>query len=170
MPEYPEVRSAEADDAHVIAQIYSESILARDSTMDTEPVSDADMLLLLEALSNREAVLVVRTESGLQGWGIVKEYSSRPGYKVACETSVYLFRGSLRQGLGKLLQSRLLDFARSAGYHHVVTKIWADNEASISFHRSCGFTLVGIQNEVGYVDGVWRDIAIMQCVLDKKRA
>ncbi|GMQ81818.1 MAG: GNAT family N-acetyltransferase [Rhodothermia bacterium] len=170
MSEFPLIRAAVTDDASGIAQIYSESILARDSTMDTEPVSEADILLLLESLTKREAVFVILTESGLQGWGIVKEYSDRPGYAVACETSVYLFRESLRQGLGKLLQSRLLEFAQSAAYHHVVTKIWADNDSSIAFHRSCGFTLVGVQKEVGRVDGVWRDVAIMQCLLDKENS
>ena len=47
MSEFPSVRAAVADDAPVIARIYSESILARDSTMDTEPVSEEDILRLL---------------------------------------------------------------------------------------------------------------------------
>jgi len=166
MSEFPSVRAAVADDAPVIARIYSESILARDSTMDTEPVSEEDILRLLESLGPKEAVFVVHTDSGLRGWGIVKAYSDRRGYAVACETSVYLFRASARQGFGRLLQSRLFEFARSVGYHHVVAKIWANNDSSIAFHRSCGFTLVGVQEEVGRVDGTWRDVAIMQCLLD----
>jgi L-amino acid N-acyltransferase YncA len=34
-------------------------------------------------------------------------------------------------------------------------------------HRKNGFELVGIQREIGRVDGVWRDVAIMQCLLDR---
>ncbi len=166
MSAFPHIRQAEESDTAAIAEIYTESILARDSTMHTDPFSEEHVILLLDSPSTRERILVIETSKGVRGWGIVKKYSDRPGYAVACETSVYLFRNSLRQGLGRLLQMALHGFAESVGYHHIVTKIWADNLSSITFHENCGFTIVGIQHEVGRVDDEWCDIAIMQCLLE----
>jgi phosphinothricin acetyltransferase len=161
----PEVRRARNTDAAGIAAVYTESILARDSTMDTEPFSDADVLTLLTGLGPREALFVLEADARIAGWGIVKKYSDRPGYRIACETSVYLFRSVLRRGWGRRIQHALFRFAEASGYHHVVAKIWAGNRASIAFHEACGFEMVGIQKEVGLVDGTFRDVAIMQKLL-----
>ncbi len=166
MSAFPHIRQAEKSDALAIAEIYTESILARDCTMDTGPFSEEHVVRLLDSTGKRERILVIETSEGVRGWGIAKKYSDRSGYAVACETSVYLFRSSLRQGLGRLLQMELHRFAKSVGYHHIVTKIWADNLSSMAFHEVCGFTLVGIQSEVGRVDDQWRDVAIMQYLLE----
>ena len=162
------VRTAHLVDAEAIAEIYTESILARDSTMDTEPFSAKDIHALIRSLSPRESILVVESDEQVFGWGIVKKYSDRPGYRVACETSVYLYRHLVRQGLGRQLQFALLDFARNAGYRHVVAKIWADNASSIAFHEACGFNIVGTQREIGLVDGIRRNVTVMECLLDTK--
>ena len=160
------VRPALGADAVALARIYSESIRARDSTMDTEPTTHAETASWLERLGPRETLLVVEVEGTVRGWGIVKKYSDRPGYDRACETSVYLDRAWTRRGLGSLVQRHLMAFCRSAGYHHLVAKIWADNEGSVGMHRRFGYELVGVQREIGLVDGVRRDVAIFQCLID----
>jgi len=166
----PVVRRASETDAAEIASVYNESILARDSTMDTQPRSEADVRALLRALDPREAVLVLESDSRVEGWGIVKRYSDRPGYRVACETSVYLYRNVLRRGWGRRIQYALFQFAEESGYHHMVAKIWAANRASIAFHEACGFELVGIQKEIGLVGDIRRDVAIMQRLLTTEGA
>lgn len=170
------IRTVVPADAYRIAQIYSHAILARNSTMEIEPVTASEMAGRLSALGDRETVLVavdqgsigggsVEHSAGVVGWGIVKAWSDRVGYRVACETSVYLDPDWTSQGVGSRLQQALFDFCRTAGYHHVAVKIWADNAHSLAMHRKNGFELVGIQREIGLVDGMWRDVAIMQCLL-----
>ena len=119
---------------------------------------------MMQAFHDREVLLVLEEESLLQGWGVVKRYSDRPGYRVACETSIYLRQSSTGRGLGSRLQQALMEKAKEFGYHHIVTKIWASNDGSLRFHERFGFEIIGIQKEVGYMDGQWRDVAIMQCV------
>lgn len=165
MTDRPLVREAGPDDAAAIAAIYTESILARDSTMDTEPWSEARARALLSGLTDREVVVGLETDGQIVGWGIVKTYSDRPGYRVACETSLYVRRDRSGRGYGTAIQRELHRRARQFGYHHIVAKIWADNERSIAMHRKLGFTMVGIQKEIGLVDGERRDIALMQCIL-----
>lgn len=160
------VRTARPSDAEAISAIYTESIAARDSTMDLETFSVEAARRLIENLRKRESICVYVHSGEVRGWGIVKLYSDRPGYRSACETSVYVFRDSTGKGIGSQLQRELMNRAIANDFHHIVTKIWAANTSSIAFHEKFGFTLVGIQREIGYVDGQRKDIAVMQCILE----
>jgi phosphinothricin acetyltransferase len=164
-----QVRRARADDCAAIAETYNQAIRARRSTMDTQPTSAGRYLDLLHALTLRE-VLVVATPAGQDdqvcGWGIVKRYSDRPGYHVACETSVYVHERHQGQGFGAAIQAELLRHARALGYRHVAAKILATNIASIAFHRRFGFEDAGLQRRIGLIDGVWHDVAIMQHLIE----
>ena len=161
------VRRAQESDALSIASVYSESIAMRDCTMHVDPFSSEEVLELIHSLRPREALFVAESEHQVLGWGIVKLYSLRPGYRKACETSVYVFREHTGKGIGSSIQTSLIEHARSSDFHHIVTRVWADNDGSRKFHRHFGFTLVGIQEEVGEIDGKKKDIAIMQCLLNE---
>ena len=112
-------------------------------------------------------MLVMEKDQQIQGWGVVKKYSDRVGYRVACETSIYFRRQATGQGFGRALQKALMDKVREFRYHHIVAKIWTTNTGSIRFHESFGYELVGVQKQVGYLGGRWRDISILQCVLSE---
>lgn len=162
---HPTVRTATLRDASAIAAIYSTAAAAADSTMDTEPVSEADVACWIDRLSPVETILVVEENGAVRGWGIAKRYSDRPGYARAAETSVFLDRNHVGRGLGSILQTELMGWCRSVGFHHLVAKIWADNEPSLAMHRRFGYAMVGVQREIGFVRNLWRDVAIMQCIL-----
>ncbi len=160
------IRDARPEDAAAIAAIYNESIAAGDSTMDQAPHTARDVLGWMARFNDRETLLVLSEAGEVVGWGILKRYSSRPGYRFCCETSVYVSRDHRGRGCGTRLQAALMTRCRSYGYHHVVAKIWAENEASLSLHRKFGFERVGIQREIGFHEGRWIDVAILQCLLD----
>ncbi len=150
----------------MIAEIYNESIRTRDATMQMTDKTEADIEAMIEGLTERERLLVIESGDSVQGWGILKRYSDREGYRFACETSVYMRRAiaGKRTGMGTALQSALMNLARELGYHHIVVKIWATNQISIRMHEKFGFEMVGIQREIGFSDGRWQDVAIMQYV------
>jgi phosphinothricin acetyltransferase len=158
----PRIRDATSDDAAPIAAIYNESIDARDSTMQLDRVDAETVRDWVAAAGAREAVLVMVEEGERVGYGRVQRYSDRGGYRFAAETSVYLRRSRTGAGRGTELQSALIERCRTYGYHHLVAKLWAANERSRALHRKLGYRLVGIQQEIGYVDGEWRDVAILQ--------
>jgi L-amino acid N-acyltransferase len=160
------IREARSEDSSSISRIYSEAILARDSTMIMDPVSPSQMEEKLGHLDDRETILVATdAQKTVLGWGIVKLYSDRPGYRLTCETSIFVDTPCRGMGIGSRLQKALLIHAKNVGFHHVLVRIWAQNTSSISLHHKLGFTLVGIQNEVGHVDSKWIDVAVMQCLL-----
>ena len=159
-----EIRTYLARDFQAIANIYNESITLGGITMDHHAYSQEDIAAIVAKFNQRETILVAQKDKQVIGWGIIKRYSDRPGYLVCCETSIYLGLQSIGQGYGYALQNALLEKVKVFGYHHVVAKILATNPQSIKFHQKFGFELVGIQREIGYYQGKWLDVAIMQLV------
>ena len=164
-------RPATPDDAGTVAEIYNESIRAGDSSMEETIQSDESIRALMAGFNRREGILLLeshdpasgRTE--ILGWGLIKRYSDRGGYRFAAETAVYLYRRAVGQGHGSRIKQALIDRCREVGYHHLVAKIFADNEMSLAYIKEFGYELVGIQKQIGFRNGRWQDIAILQLVL-----
>lgn len=179
-------RDATADDVAEIAEIYNASITAGGATMDQDLKTAADMRRQMKSFSPREVILLLEQErqqdlatEGRQqsvapeghkqtilGWGIIKKYSDRSGYRFCCETAVYLRRELTGRGLGTRIKLALIERCRQYGYHHLVAKILAVNTASIEYNKKLGYELVGTQREIGYTDGRWQDVVILQLILD----
>ncbi|MDJ0836473.1 MAG: GNAT family N-acetyltransferase [Acidobacteriota bacterium] len=160
------IRDCTIDDAAAIAEIYNEHIRSGGSTMDTELKTTAGIENLIRGFNDRETILVLEDNNGILGWGIIKRYSDRIGYRVCCETSVYLRGGQVRRGYGTRMKLALIDRCKQLGYHHLVAKIFAVNEASIAYNERLGYEVVGRQREIGFRDGKWQDVVIMQLILD----
>ena len=156
------IRPAEPKDYGAIASIYNEAIAHGGMTMDGQPYTENDYAAIVQKMNHREALFLAETPERAIGWGIIKRYSDRLGYQVACETSIYLTLSETGKGYGKILQKRLMEKVADYGYHHIVAKIVAANEGSIRFHQQFGFEIVGIQKEIGFINGTWHDVVIMQ--------
>ena len=163
-------RDAEEKDISAIADVYNESILAGDATMDGVPKTPQDILGWMRAFSKRELILLLEArhdESWVTvGWGIIKRYSDRHGYRFCCETAVYLRRNQTGRGFGTRMKIALIERCKSLRYHHLVAKIFADNTASIRYNQKLGYEIVGTQREIGWKNGAWKDVTILQLVLD----
>lgn len=156
------IRDYTALDLAAISEIYNESILQGGITMDCEYQSVEQTASMVAKFSTRETILVAERQEQILGWGILKRYSDRPGYRVCCETSIYLSLKERGKGHGRRLQTQLLERAQELGYHHVVAKILKANHRSIEFHQQFEFEIVGVQKEVGFYGGRWHDVVIMQ--------
>jgi len=152
-------------DAVAIAQIYNESIAAGDCALVERLQTPTDILEWMASFNEREAILVLEEDNCILGWGIIKRYSEREGYRYTCETSVYLRRGRRGRGYGTMIKQALIERCRQYGYHHLVAKLFADNEASLKYNQKFGYELVGVQKEIGYKNGKWVDVAILQLLL-----
>ncbi|NJM65861.1 MAG: N-acetyltransferase [Acaryochloris sp. RU_4_1] len=159
------IRPSLPADYGAIAAIYNEAISTGSITFDTQPFAAEDIQAWVDKFCDREGLLVAERDHRILGWGLIKQYSDRPGYRVCCETSIYLTLAARGKGYGRLLQTTLLEKVAALGYHHVVVKITATNHSSIAFHQKFGFERVGIQKEIGHVADRWQDVAIMQLIL-----
>ena len=159
-------RIATIEDARGVQEIYNEHIRAGRSTMDRETKSLEEIQNWFKNFNDRELVVLLEEGDYLIGWGIIKRYSDRIGYARACETAVYLRPDELRQGYGTLIKEWIIDKCRELEYHHLVAKIFSVNKASIEYNLNLGYELVGTQREIGFVDGQWQDVTILQLILD----
>ncbi len=161
------IREGTLDDAAVIAEIYNESIRAGGATMDLSLKTPADIRKYIKGFSDRETyLLLVGEDDYVIGWGVIKRFGEGPAYHHCCETSVYLRHAEVRKGYGSRIKEAVIARCKAYGYHHLVARVWASNIASIEYNKRYGYEVVGIQQEIGYVDGRWEDIALMQLVLD----
>ena len=159
------VRKYLNSDFQAIADIYNQAIVKGGITFDNRCFTSEDIESIVAKFNERQTMLVATQDNLVVGWGIIKQYSDRPGYDVCCETSIYLSFDHIGKGYGSILQTALLEKVAEFGYHHVVAKIVASNQGSIQFHQRFGFEMVGIQKEIGFMGGVWYDVAIMQLIM-----
>ena len=92
-------------------------------------------------------------------------YRPRDCYAGIAEYSVYVRREARGEGLGRAAMRGLLQVASEAGYWKLLSRIFVENEASRRLMRSLGFREVGIYERHGRLDGVWRDVVIVEHLL-----
>ncbi len=155
------MRLARQEDCAMIAFIYNQYL--GKSTMDLDQNSADYYQNILKNQDDMEELWVIE-KGEIIGWGIIKKYSNRKGYRLTGETSIYLHPDHLAKGYGSTLKKHLLSRCRNLGYHHLVARIFSENEVSINYNIRMGYTVVGVQKEAGFVDGKWKDVTILQYV------
>lgn len=165
------IRNANEADAEAILQIYNHEVENETSTFDLVPRTLETQREWIRARSGAFSAVVAVDETGaVVGFGALSVYRDRAAYSTTVENSVYVRRDMARRGIGKSLLSALLDVAEASGFHSVIARIEASGTASRALHESCGFTVVGIEREVGRKFGRWMSVALMQCVLHERSA
>ncbi|MBN8586866.1 MAG: N-acetyltransferase [Rhodothermia bacterium] len=158
-------RAATQDDAPRITVIYNQAIAAQNATMDDEPLLPHAFTERINECQDREGYFVVTNEGLVLGWSAVKLWSHKAGYRFTAETSIYLDTTETGKGIGHFLQEKTMSICREWDFHHLVARIWQTNEGSIRFHEKFGYRMIGIQEQVGYMNQNWQNVAILQCIL-----
>ena len=163
------IRRALVSDAAAICEIYNHEVQFETSTFDLVPRTLETQSAWITARSGAfSAIVCVTPEDEVVGFGALSEYRDRAAYSTSVENSVYVKRDLGRRGIGRLILKTLLEQAADSGFHVVMARIEASGTASRALHESCGFTLVGIEREIGRKFGRWLDVALMQCVLHER--
>lgn len=161
------VRLATLDDAGAIRSIYNLEVEAYTSTFDLVPRSLEDQRNWLAERSGAFSAVVATIDGTdhVVGFAALSAYKERAAYRTTVESSVYVSREHGRLGIGRALMDHLIELARDSGFHSVIGRIEASSDASLALHRACGFTLVGIEREVGRKFARWLDVAVVQLLL-----
>lgn len=157
---------ATPEDYAAIADIYNVYVKDGQQTMEERIHSAADIAGWVKKFHNREGLFVLKKQGKVMGWGIIKRYSDREGYRLTCETAVYLAPDYIGKGYGSYIKRQLIKICRDWDYHHLVAKIFADNTGSIRYNEKLGYEIVGRQKEIGFKGGKWTDVVIMQLILN----
>lgn len=158
------IRTATANDTSAVAVIYNEYV--GKNTLDLEQRDANFFQKMMEAFDDRETMLVIEYEGSIAGYGLLKKYSWKEGYRFTGETSVFISSSYRQKGLGGQLKKALIEKAKTLHYKHLVAHIMARNTVSIHYNLQLGYEMVGIQKKAGCVNGEWLDVAILQLVFE----
>jgi L-amino acid N-acyltransferase YncA len=157
-----DIRPAEPRDVDAIAAIHAQGIAGRRATFHTEPLTGRDVRPWLD---RRGPLLVAEEDGEVVAWASVGEYSDFPPYADVGEFAVYVAEDAQRRGLGRRLLETLCEVAERDGRYKLVGKLFTQNEASLALCRACGFREVGVHRRHGRLDGVWRDVIVVERLL-----
>ena len=155
-------RPAVPGDSAAIAAIYNMGIDDRVATFETRPRTPGDVRAWFDG---RHPIVVVEAVGEIIAFAATSTYRPRDCYAGIAEFSVYVARDARGRGAGRLAMQALIDAAALAGYWKLLSRIFVENIASRSLMASMGFREVGIYEKHGQLDGLWRDVVIVERLL-----
>ena len=153
------VRSATPNDAVAIATIYNQGIEDRVATFETHFRTAEDIQAWFDDV---HPILVVEKDSEIIAFASSSAYSARECYAGIAECSVYVKRDMRGHGAGRIALEALIRDAEEAGFWKLVSRVFIDNKASRQLIGSLGFREVGIYEKHAKLDGIWRDVIIVE--------
>jgi phosphinothricin acetyltransferase len=153
-----DLRELREEDWPAVRKIFEQGIATGNATFETEAPSweawDSSQL---------DGHRWVAVEGGrVVGWVAAHPVSLRPCYRGVVEHSVYVDEESWGRGIGRALLERLFESTEADGIWTIQTGVFPENEASLALHEKCGFRVVGTQERLGKLDGVWRDVVVLE--------
>ena len=109
-----------------------------------------------------ECRLVARSDGRIIGWAALSPVSSRRIYSGVAEVSLYVAESMQGVGVGKALLEASIQASERVGLWTLQAGIFPENGASMALMKSCGFREVGRRERLGKMDGVWRDVLLVE--------
>ena len=157
------VRAATWDDVPAITAIYNEGIRGRTATFETRERTPDEVRRWLG--NPRHPVLVAEAEGRIAGWIAASTYRPRECYAGIAEFSVYVAAAARGRRVGDALLAAFLPACEAAGLWKVLSRIFPENEASRRLCARHGFREVGTYLRHAKLDGIWRDVVIVERLL-----
>ena len=154
-----QVRPATSNDAVAIATIYNQGMEDRVATFETLFRTAEDVRAWFDDV---HPILVVEKDSEIIAFASSSTYSARECYAGIAECSVYVKRDMRGHGAGRIALETLICAAEESGFWKLVSRVFIENKASRALISSLGFREVGIYEKHAKLDGVWRDVIIVE--------
>lgn len=111
--------------------------------------------------------LVMTDDDKVLGWVAITAISDRCVYAGVAEVSVYVDESVRSKGIGRRLLNAIVEESEKNNLWTLEARIFAENVASIKIHQANGFRIVGRRERIGKLNGVWRDIELLERRSDK---
>ena len=141
-----------------VARIYAEGVASRNATFETSVPSWQDW----DRAHLAEHRFVAIENGAVLGWAALVPVSDRCVYAGVVENSVYVAETAQGRGVGRALLDALVASTEAAGIWTIQTGVFPENEASVRLHERAGFRVVGRRERLGKLDGVWRDVLLLE--------
>ncbi|HSS41392.1 MAG TPA: GNAT family N-acetyltransferase [Solirubrobacterales bacterium] len=162
----PRIRDADpARDAGACAAIYRPHVEGSPVSFEERPPDAGEMAARIERYGASHAWLVAEREGRVVGYAYATAFNERPAYRWSASVSVYVAEDARGVGVGRALYEALFDRLRERGFRMACAGITLPNEASVGLHESLGFEQTGLNREIGFKEGAWRDVGWFQLEL-----
>ena len=161
------IRPIEGRDLPAIVAIYNDVMQTSATIWREEPTSLEERAQWLADMSAHGYPAFVATDaSGVLGFIASEPFRPWHGYAATCEHSIHVRRDVRSRGVGSQLLAAMERALRVRDAHVMVGGIDSDNDGSLRFHARAGFVEVGRMPEVGRMKGLWRDLVLVQKILN----
>lgn len=141
-----------------VRAIFEAGIATKNATFETQaPTWDAWDRSHLEG-----GRFVAEIAGELVGWVAFSPTSDRCVYGGVVENSVYIDPAFAGRGVGRALMDAAIAWSEANDIWTIQAGIFPENAASVRLHEACGFRIVGNRERLGAMDGVWRDVLLME--------
>jgi phosphinothricin acetyltransferase len=152
-----EIRDLRSPDWPEVARIYEDGMRSGNATFETGVPSweawDA---------AHTDIRLLAALDGTAAGWAALSPYSDRGCYAGVAEDSVYVASWAQGRGVGGALLDELIERSEATGIWTLQAGIFPENKASLRLHLGRGFRLVGVRERIGELNGVWRDVLLLE--------
>jgi L-amino acid N-acyltransferase YncA len=155
-------RIATIEDAAAIAAIYNQGIEDRVATFETRLRTTDDIRKWFDDV---HPIAVVEDGGEIVAFAAASAYRPRECYAGVAEVSVYVARQARGRGAGRTALAALIYAARPRGFWKLLSRIFPENTASRRLVAALGFREVGTYVKHAQLDGVWRDVVIVERLL-----
>ncbi len=141
-----------------VRRIYLEGIRTGQATFETEVPSWEEW----DAGHIPGSRLVARVGAAVVGWAALSPTSRRRVYAGVAEVTVYVTAALRGKGVGRQLLGRLIALSEGLGIWTLQSAVFPENQASVRLHTKLGFREVGRRERIGQMDGLWRDVLLLE--------
>lgn len=141
-----------------VKEIFMEGILTANATFRTEaPTWDE-----WDKGHLKNCRFVAKQNGEVVGWVALTPISSMLAFSGVVEVSIYISASAAGMGVGSRLLQQVIDSSEQNKIWTIQAMIFPENIASINLHRKFGFEEVGTRKQMGRLNGVWRDVVLLE--------
>ena len=154
-----QIRPMQPEDGEKVIGIFEEGIAGGNATFD----QSAPSWEVWDQKFFNVCRFVLETEDHeILGWAALQPVSNRDCFKGVAEISIYMKNAAQGKGFGSMLLKKLVLDSEEHQFWTLQSGIFPENEPSIIIHKKLGFREVGRREKLGQMNGVWRDIILLE--------
>jgi L-amino acid N-acyltransferase YncA len=152
------LRPMQSADWEAVRAIYAEGIATHNATFE-QSAPDWEQW---DQGHLPQCRLVAQSAHSVAGWVALSAYSSRRVYQGVAWVGIYVAASARGQGIGRALLTELIAESERQGIWTLQAGIFPENTPSLELFTRAGFRVVGTRERIGWMDGNWRDVLLLE--------
>lgn len=147
-----------AADEKACAEIYNHYINNTVVTLEETPLSLAEFSARVKRIKTEYPYIVAKRGDEVLGYAYLDKFNPRSAYRITADLSIYVDKNHRGEHIGSMLYTEIEKRAKEMKFENIVSLVTGENESSIAFHLSRGFTMSGKLEKVAFKFGRYQDL------------